>query len=162
MIIRGETALDIQAIWDVVRDAFQSEVEANLASALRASGDAVISIVAEDEGLIIGHVMASRLKAPEDCVTISPVSVATDWQGKGVGSKLMHETIERARASGYLAIFLLGNPAYYGRFGFSVSGADRFETSYPKHAFQALELVEGSLASLPTLYTEPAALVALA
>lgn len=162
MIIRDESAEDIDAIWSVVRDAFQSEVEADLASSLRADGDAVISVVADDDGKIIGHVMASRLSAPEGCVTISPVSVATDRQGEGVGSALMRETIERVRAGGWLAIFLLGNPAYYGRFGFTAAAADRYVTSYPKRNFMALELVPGSLANLPTPYTEPAALIALA
>ncbi len=157
MLIREETEEDIPAIRQVVRDAFDSQIEPDLADRLRADGDSVYSVVAEDAGEIIGHVMMSRVLAPDGCLCVSPVSVTPTRQGQEVGSKLMRECIDIARRGGWQALFLLGNPAYYGRFGFSVALADKFETNYAKQFFQALELVPDALDVRSGPYIEPQA-----
>ncbi len=157
MLIREETEEDIPTIRQVVRAAFSSDVEPDLADRLRADGDMVYSIVAEDAGEIIGHVMMSRVLAPDGCLCVSPVSVTPARQGQEVGSRLMRECIEIARRGGFKALFLLGNPAYYGRFGFSVALADKFDTNYPKQFFQVLELVPDALEARSGPYIEPQA-----
>ena len=68
-----------------------------------------------------------------------------DKQGAGFGSALIREALVRAERSGWKAVFVLGEPAYYTRFGFSVAMAAKFKTPYPKEYFMALELIPGAL-----------------
>ena len=145
MIIRAETTDDIPAIRDIVAAAFGQPAEAGLVDALRQSGDAVMSLVADESGRISGHILFSNLQTPENCIALAPVSVAPDRQNQGIGSALIREGLARARQSGWRAVFLLGEPEYYQRFGFSVALADRFETPYPKPYVMALELTPGAL-----------------
>jgi len=145
MIIRDETGNDEAAVRQVVVAAFGQPVEADLVDALRASGDAVISLVAEDEGEIVGHVLFSKLQAPGQCVALAPVSVMPNRQKQGIGSNLIRQGLARARHDNWQAVFVLGAPEYYQRFGFDVALADKFETAYPKPYFMAVELEPGSL-----------------
>ena len=140
MIIRGENGGDIQAIHRTVETAFGGEAEAELVDALRQSGDGVISLVAEEEGLIVGHLLFSKLRAPDRCVALAPVSVAPGHQNRGIGSKLIRDGLARARRDGWQAVFVVGEPAYYGRFGFGAAAAAGFETTYPRPYFMALDL----------------------
>jgi len=145
MIVRDESANDIAAVGRVVAAAFDRAAEADLVDALRGTGDAVISLVAEDGGEIVGHVLFSKLQAPDRCIALAPVSVTPDRQNQGVGSHLIREGLARAKRDGWRAVFLLGEPEYYGRFGFSAAAADKFDTIYPKAYFLALELTPHSL-----------------
>ncbi len=145
MIIRDDTRNDVPAVRRVVVAAFDQEEEANLVDALRDCGDAVISLVAEDDGEIVGHILFSRLQAPDRCIGLAPVSVTPSRQNQGIGSKLIREGLARAQRDGWQAVFVLGEPEYYARFGFEVSAANRFETQYPKPYFMALELTANSL-----------------
>ena len=141
MIVRDETNRDAEAIRYVVEAAFEQPAEADLVEALRASGDTVISLVAEDDGGIVGHILFSKLQAPQGCIGLAPVSVLPARQNLGVGSKLIREGLARAKDAGWQAAFLLGEPDYYQRFGFTAALADKFETIYPKPYVMALELV---------------------
>ncbi len=76
---------------------------------------------------------------------LAPVSVTPERQKQGTGSKLIRESLEHARSDGWKAVFLVGEPEYYDRFGFRVSAAAKFETEYPKAYFMALELSPGAL-----------------
>ena len=125
--------------------AFDQAVEADLVDALRDSGDAVLSLVADDNGEIVGHVLLSKLQAPEQCVALGPVSVTPSRQNQGIGSKLIFEGLARAKRDGWRAMFVLGEPEYYKRFGFSAATAEKFETPYPKPYFMALQLTPHSL-----------------
>ena len=145
MIIRDERDGDISAVRRVVSAAFGQEDEADLVDALRESGDTVISLVAEDDGEIVGHVVFSKLQAPERCLALAPVAVSSDRQKQGIGSMLIREGVEQAKRDGWQAVFVLGDPAYYQRFGFSVNAADRFETEYPKQYFMVLGLAPNAL-----------------
>jgi len=145
MRIRGETCNDIAAIRQVIEAAFGQPAEADLVDALRQSGDAVISLVAEAGGQIVGQVLYSKLLAPDHCIALAPVSVLPDRQNQGIGSALILQGLTRARTDGWQAVFLLGDPQYYERFGFSAAKADKFETPYPKPYVQALELTPGAL-----------------
>lgn len=145
MIVRDETRNDVTAIRQVVVAAFEREVEADLVDALRKSGDAVISLVAEDKCEIVGHVLFSKLRAPEQCIALAPVSVTPSRHNQGVGSALIHEGLARAERAGWEAVFLVGEPEYYKRFGFDAATASRFTTDYPRRYLLALELTRHSL-----------------
>ncbi len=145
VIIRDETHEDASAIRRVVVAAFDQPAEADLVGALRTSGDTVLSLVAEEDGVIVGHVLFSSLQAPNRCIALAPVSVTPTRQNNGIGSRLIEEGVARAKRDGWQAVFLLGEPIYYGRFGFSVALADKFESEYPKPYFMVRELAEHAL-----------------
>lgn len=157
MIIRREKQIDEAAIRDVVVAAFGQALEAELVDDLRESGEVEFVLVAEDEGELIGHVLASGLQAPDERLALAPVSVMPHRQNQGVGSQLILNALEVAKRAGWKAVFLLGEPAYYERFGFSVAAASKFHTEYPKSHFMALELVPGALKELggDVVYARP-------
>lgn len=146
MIVRDEAPGDGAAVRRVVTAAFGRSVEADLVDTLKESGQAVISLVAEDRDELIGHVLFSRLRAPERCLALAPLSVAPGRQAQGVGTTLVTAGLARAREAGWHAVFVVGEPGYYERFGFRATAADRFQTAYPKAYVLALELVPGALA----------------
>ncbi len=145
MLIREETYNDLSAIRRVVEAAFGQEEEADLVNALRQSGDIAISLVAEDKGEIVGHILFSKLQSPDQCIALAPLSVTPSRQNQGIGSKLIHEGLARAKGESWQAVFVVGEPEYYERFGFRTAVADKFETKYPKPYFLALELTPCSL-----------------
>jgi putative acetyltransferase len=156
MIIREAGASDYPAIHALTEAAFGWDAEAHLIAALRESGDAVFDLVADLDGKIAGHVLLSALTAPPNALALAPVSVAPDHQRQGIGSALIHHGIGRAAAAGWSAIFLLGDPSYYTRFGFSLDAAETFETDYPREFFMALELNPDALKSMPKKVEYPA------
>lgn len=160
-MIRDETGNDMDAVRRVVVAAFGQAAEADLVEALRESGDAVISLVAEDDGEIVGHIMFSRLQAPDRCIALAPLSVVPVRQNQGIGSKLVLEGLARAKRAGWRAVFLLGEPSYYERFGFSAAAAGKFETNYPKPCFMALELTPHALDRCTGAVIYPASFLAL-
>jgi putative acetyltransferase len=153
MRIRAERPGDEAAIREVNRLAFGRGDEANLVAALRDGGHIRVSLVAEveDEGEgvceIIGHVLFSEVSAEglPKVLALAPVAVAPDWQGVGIGSAMIEAGVKASAAEGHDAIFVLGEPAYYSRFGFSTEAARNFDTPYPKECFMALEFADGSL-----------------
>jgi putative acetyltransferase len=123
--IRAERAEDVDAITDVVADAFRSPIEARLAIAIRASPNFVPewSLVAELRGRIVGHVMVSYVALHDERTThriasLSPMSVATDLHRRGIGSALIRAVVARVDEAGEPMVVLEGDPAYYGRLGF--------------------------------------------
>ena len=98
--------------------------EAVLVQALRAAGDIVpeLSIVAEQDGEIVGHVVCSRATVDgQRSLGLGPLGVHPDRQRRGVGQALMHAVLAAADALGAPAVFLLGDPAYCQRFGFDLA-----------------------------------------
>lgn len=156
MIIREAGASDYPAIHSLTEAAFGWDAEAHLIAALRASDDAVYDLVADQDGTIVGHVLLSALTAPPGALALAPVSVAPDHQRQGIGSALIHHSIGRATAAGWFAIFLLGDPSYYTRFGFSLAAAEKFETEYPREFFMALALKPDAFKSMPKKVEYPA------
>lgn len=157
MIIRNESADDIPAIRRVICAAFDQSAEADLVDSLRDCGAIAFSLVAQDQTGIVGHVLYSRFQVPQHCLALAPVSVAPQCQNTGIGSKLIREGLARARQENWQAVFVLGEPDYYQRFGFSARMADKFDTPYPKPYFMALELVPDALkqCSGEIIYAEP-------
>jgi putative acetyltransferase len=121
VIIRRSRQDDIDEIALIHLDAFGRRVERELAVALLSDGSAVpeLSLVAESDGAIIGHVVCSRGDVERrPALGLGPLGVSAAAQGVGVGSALMHAVIGAADALDEPLIALLGSPSYYGRFGF--------------------------------------------
>ena len=131
MLIRRERPADQTAIHTVHSEAFRREegvtpIEAPLADELRAEGDLIgaLSLVAVHDGEVVGHVCCSRARVGDDttaAVGLGPLGVLPAHQAGGVGSALMHAVVGAADALGYGLVVLLGEPAYYSRFGFGTA-----------------------------------------
>ena len=124
-VIRDEAPGDAPAIRALVDAAFEtaphsSGTEGAILDRLRADGDLAISLVAEADGALAGQVALSPLTAggEADWLGLGPVAVAPDRQRQGIGSALIREGLGRAEASGARGVALIGDPAYYSRFGF--------------------------------------------
>lgn len=153
--IRPERGGDAPAIDAVVRAAFGRGAEADLVGRLRAEPGPLLSLVAVKGGRIAGHVALSQVRLEGDTdprsprlLGLAPVSVDPPFQRAGLGARLVREALARAPALGAAAVVVLGDPAYYGRFGFRP--AARLGLGYADapfaEAFQALELAGGALA----------------
>ena len=148
LIIRKETAADIDAIDQVTREAFlhaehTNHTEQFIVHALRAAGALSVSLVAELEGAIIGHAAASPVSISDGTSRwygLGPVSVSPDHQHQGVGSQLIRQLLDALRQLGAASCVVLGHPAYYGRFGFRADAALVLPV-VPAEYFQALRLV---------------------
>ncbi|MCI5045265.1 MAG: N-acetyltransferase [Aquisalinus sp.] len=140
MIIREEQQSEHEAIRYVVTDAFGQPDEARLVDMLRTDGDIEIALVAELDRQVVGHIVLSRMISPETALGLAPVSVLPVFQRQGVGSALMRAGIKWAQDNGWERIFLLGEPAYYNRFGFASETAAGFSSPYAGPYFMALEL----------------------
>ena len=148
--IRPERHADIPAIRTVNCEAFGSEAEGELVDALRANGDAVVSLVAETDTGVVGHILFSHLpvRAPAGevaAVALAPMSVLPRWQRQGVGSALVRAGLVRCADVGLEAVVVLGHADYYPRFGFSAHLAERLQAPFSGPAFMALELVPDAL-----------------
>ena len=140
MLIRDEDPADVPAISDVVEQAFGQPSEARLVERLRADGDAAISLVAVIDGAVAGHVLRSPMSAPFRALGLAPVSVSPAHQRTGIGRALIEVAIERARVEEWDAVFVLGDPAYYERFGFRADIAAGFVSPYAGPYLMALPL----------------------
>jgi putative acetyltransferase len=138
--VRPERADDIAAIDTVIVRAFGRDDEARLVAQLRRDGDATISLVAVAGDAVIGHVLLSPMAAPFRALGLAPVSVAPAHQKQGIGAALVNAAIGQARQDGWSAIFELGDPTYYGRFGFRADLAAGFSSPYAGPHFMVLPL----------------------
>jgi len=142
MIIRTEQREDEAAVAIVVERAFGQADEARLIDRLRADGDVVIALVALVEEIVAGHVMLSRMEAPFRALGLAPVSVSPDYQRSGIGRALVETGLKLAREQGWEAVFVLGDPIYYERFGFRLDLAQGFSSPYAGAHFMVLPLGE--------------------
>jgi putative acetyltransferase len=125
VLIRRETPADVDAIRAVTTAAFPEPVEARLVDELRADPGwlPALSLVAVDpDGAVVGHVVVTRGRiGSAPALGLGPLSVRPDRQRSGVGSALVHAVLGAADALDEPLVALLGNPAYYHRFGFRPS-----------------------------------------
>ena len=153
MLARLETADDIAAIRAVNTEAFGGPVEAALVDALRRDGLVVASLVADDNGVVVGHILFSRVfihgsttRVP--AVALAPMAVVPARQRCGVGTLLMRAGLDACRAAGEQIVLVVGHPAYYPRLGFSHALTRDLRSPYEGEAFMALELHPGALAGV--------------
>jgi putative acetyltransferase len=141
--IRAATARDREAIRKVEEQAFGQDAEAGLVDALVAGGDTVAELVAEDEGQVVGHILFSRIFVTNEAeefpaVALAPLAVAPSFHGTGIGGALIRAGHVKLKRAGEALSVVLGDPAYYGRFGYSHARAAGFESAYQCDALQAL------------------------
>jgi putative acetyltransferase len=169
--VRPERRSDADDVRTVTLAAFGShgdsevtgEAEAALIDLLRSRGKAVISLVAtatppapvetDKEERVVGHVLFSEVTVEADNPTrvlgLAPLSVHPDAQGRGVGTALVLQGLEACRAAGYDAVVVLGEPGYYGRFGFEKASEHGLANEYgADDAFMVLGLLPGVLVRL--------------
>ncbi|SDK38909.1 putative acetyltransferase [Streptomyces indicus] len=150
-MIRQETAEDHRAVREVHARAFgDTERVPALVEALRRAEAAVppLSFVADVDGRVVGHVLlsAARLDAPRrivDVMTLSPLGVLPEFQGRGIGTRLIAHALEAAEARGVPLVFLEGSPHYYGSRGFAHATPLGFRSPslrIPEPAFQVARL----------------------
>ena len=150
MHVRPELPADIPQIHAVNRAAFDSPTEAALVDALR-DQTGVLSLVAEEDAHIVGHVLFSpvRLTGAEElnAMALAPMAVAPGRQRVGIGSALVREGLAHCQRQGVAAVFVVGHPEYYPRFGFTRASGFGItcEFEVPDEVFMALELEPGAL-----------------
>ena len=119
---------------------------------LRDAGALTLSLVAEVEGRIIGHIAFSPVRissesSETEVMGLAPMSVRPEFQRSGVGSQLVRRGLEMLRENGYEIVVVLGHPAYYPRFGFEQADSRgiAWEFDAPAEAFMVMELRDGAL-----------------
>ena len=152
MNIRKEQSSDIEKIWGVNSEAFETEDEATLVNALRSSGCIYLSLVAETENKVVGHILftpveLSGIENKLKIMGLAPMAVLSQYQNKGIGSKLVQAGLEHCQSLGYDAVVVLGHPNYYPKFGFvpSVKYGIKSEYEVPDEVFMILELTPACL-----------------
>ena len=155
-LIRPETTADAAAIRRVHEAAFPTAAEAALVERLRASSKAVIALVAEDEGEIVGHILFSPVVLDPLAGTVglglAPLAVLPDYEKHGVGRRLVQNGLAECRAWGAGFVVVLGEPEYYGRFGFEPASEHGLLNEYrADQGFMVFELKSGALPPHGTL-----------
>lgn len=159
IIIRTETKHDYTQIYNINYAAFGNrEDEAKLVERIRESENFVsqLSIVAEQHGEIIGHLLMSKAEIIEgenshEVIVLAPVAVRPDCQKQGIGEQLITESLKRCRKLGYSIVLLIGHPSYYPKFGFKQArqlGLELTQFEVPDDVFMVCELEEGTLGKI--------------
>lgn len=156
MIIRSEMPSDIAAIRYVLERAFDRQAEANLVEALRDRDVLTLSLVATNDERIVGYIAFSPIIVGEEnsslkAVGLAPVAVLPEYQRQGIGSQLIEIGLEKCQKTGQNVVFVLGNPAFYSRFGFVAAATYgiKYEGDVPPEAFMVKELSPDILGDRP-------------
>ncbi|ACS87097.1 MULTISPECIES: GNAT family N-acetyltransferase [Musicola] len=148
MLIRVEIPVDAPGIDNLLRGAFPDGKEADLVQQLREDGLLTLGVVAsDDEGVVVGYAAFSPVTLDgEDrqWVGLGPLAVEASYRRQGLGEKLVYEGLDALNEFGYTAVVVLGNPAYYSRFGFVPAIERQLRCRWPKteRAFQIYPLVD--------------------
>ena len=146
VVIRPEQHGDHAEIAALLTAAFEGPAEADLVARLRGDNDIVLALVAvATDGRIVGYIACPRLQLMQDdhgipVAGVAPLAVAPVHQRSGIGSALMAAGLERLWQQGEALVFVLGDPAYYTRFGLDVTAAEPFASDYAGSHFMALAL----------------------
>jgi putative acetyltransferase len=161
--LRLERPEDTAEIRDVHRRAFGRGEEAGLVDAIRGVDAAVLSMVSAeprgsgaDAGTIVAHVLYTRVTVAGEAgdytslVGLAPVAVLPSYQGRGIGTMLIEASLEHLRDQGHAAVVVVGDPRYYGRFGFLPGNrwGLRWEGPGGNEVFMVAELTPGALAEI--------------
>lgn len=182
MIIRKETNWDYEKVQEVIQSAFPFRLELGhdfnewvVVDAVRNSNSYIneLSLVAEVNGTVVGHVMFTPLKIKFEAnsfesLALAPVSVHNDFQNKGIGTQLVSAGIMAAKELGYQSIIVLGDHKYYSRFGFQPASKWHIglDGDFNCEHLSAMELVDNGLEGIsgnvkycPEFYNEKGELI---
>lgn len=144
--VREERPGDEEGIRSVLLAAFPTPAEADLVDALRADAERFLSLVAEQDGDVVGHILFTEmtLEPARDGLVLglAPLAVAPSWQHNGVGTGLVEMGLTRCREMGAILVIVLGEPDYYPRFGFERASRMGLRSLWdvPDEAFMAMAL----------------------
>jgi putative acetyltransferase len=150
IVIRREESGDVAAIHRLNIAAFDGrDEEADLVDALRNAGDLVLSLVAEDQDELLGHIAFSRVtieteRGPEGGIALAPVGVHPQRQGAGIGRQLIEAGLEELARLGESVVVVVGDPRYYSRFGFSTELGKQYPCVYSGSSYMAIHLGEST------------------
>jgi putative acetyltransferase len=152
MTVRPEKPEDVPAIRLVIEQSFGRAAEADLVDALRRNGKATLSLVAEVNGRIVGHIFFSPVtletgERKSIGVGLAPLAVLPEFQNCGVGSLLVNKGLDYCRDGGHSFAVVLGHSHYYPRFGFTAASRFGIASEYEvaDENFMAIELRDGAL-----------------
>ncbi|WP_407534386.1 GNAT family N-acetyltransferase [Elizabethkingia miricola] len=160
ILFRQENKDDYTAVYNLIQRAFEREEmsdhsEQYLVKRLRNSEAFIpeLSIVAEINQKIAGHILLTRIKVvnkenkESESLALAPVSVLPEYQGKGIGGKLIETAHKKAKELGFGSVILLGHENYYPRFGYEMARKYGIKLPFevPDENCMAIELVKGSL-----------------
>lgn len=143
LVIREAEERDSEAIRELLEAAFETDGESRLVANLRRNGDKVLELVAVQEGVLVGEIVFSRLRVagPEAefrALALGPLAVLPGRQRTGIGRALIEHAHPVLSARGERLCIVLGEPAFYGRFGYTHARAAGFESQYQSEYLQAL------------------------
>jgi predicted N-acetyltransferase YhbS len=154
LIIRPERKEDYPRITEINNLAFKQENEGRLVENLRKNTDFIseLSLVAEEDNEVVGHILFFPVKIIDDklihiLLSLAPMSVHPEHQGKGIGSALVRQGLKAAKEKGFTSVIVVGHANYYPRFGFKPAAGWNIKAPFdvPKDAFMAIELTENGL-----------------
>jgi len=150
---RHETESDFPRVFETQRAAFDSAVQARLVEIVRACASPSLSLVATVDDELVGHIFFSPVTIESasafSAAQLSPVAVRPTHQGRGVGSALIRAGLCHCSSKGWSAVFLVGNPLYYSRFGFEMARPRGLSCGGPHDPFlQVLELEPGAISNV--------------
>lgn len=149
--IRPEQHRDIEAVHALNAAAFGRPAEADLVDRLREEARPLVSLVAEDGGAIVGHILFSPVELSDQpdlmLMGLGPMAVQPERQGRGIGSELVLLGLDACQRLGCQTVFVLGHPTFYRRFGFRPASRSGITSEYEDagDAFLALEIERGIL-----------------
>ena len=165
LIVRNENTEDSEersAIHSINEAAFGSQDEADLVDTLRTEGAVLVSLVAEIQERIVGHILFSRMSIETTggsvpAAALAPMAVLPEHQRRGIGGRLIRHGLNLLRERGEQLVIVVGHSNYYPRFGFSSEKALSLESPFPQDAFMAMELSPGALEGVRGRVRYPAA-----
>lgn len=160
--VRRERSDEAMTIRGVLEAAFNRPAEADLVDDLRRERAIVASFVALRDSRIVAHALFSRVVieapgGPLPAVALAPVAVLPEHQRLGIGTRLVTVGLDSVRSRGERIAFVLGDPEYYARFGFSTERARAITSPFPASAYMALELCAEALVGIRGSVRYPAA-----
>lgn len=157
LLVRPERAEDHSAVFEVNRRAFGGDLEARLVDGLRREAGPLISLVAQLEEHLVGHILFSPVAVEEgpragEMMALGPMAVLPEHQRRGAGSRLVEAGLDACRELDAGAVFVLGHPEYYPRFGFqpATQRGLYYKSAAFDPFFMVLELQPGVLVGGPT------------
>ena len=164
--IRAEKPQDVEQISEIHRIAFGSDAEPEPVLAIRRSEGFYpeLSLVAESDGRLVGHILFSGISIQSGAHTypalsLAPMAVVPEYQNRGIGTALVRRGQEECRRLRHRIVIVIGHPEYYPRFGFEPAGSRglSLEFEVPDEAFMVLELEEGVLNTISGVVKYPEA-----